>query len=97
MITPLPNSRHLRIPLQKNVALQGIVTPNFHTILNIIAVPLVMILLLVIQIVVTGVQQALIKHMLIKFILKQYLTITILELNQIGNTSALVCKMSDKG
>ena len=97
MITPLPNSRPLRTHLQENVVHLGIVTPSFHTIWNIMDAALVMILLLVIQIVITGVHQAIGKSGRTKSIPKQSPTSIILELNQIGNTGALDLIMSDRG
>ena len=97
MITPLPYLRPLKIHLQKNVAHQGIVTPNFHTRLNTTVATLAMILLLVIQIAMILVHQAFGKPMLTRFILKQSQTFTILEFFQIGNISALALLISDKG
>ena len=97
MITPPPHSRPLRTHLQKNVARQGIVTPNLHTRLNIISAALVMILLLVIQIVIIILHQALGRPGLTKFIPKQSQTFTILEFFQIGSTIAVALIMLDKG
>ena len=97
MITPLPNSRPLRTHLQKSVVHQGIVTLSLHTLLNIIHAALVMILLLVIQIAITGVHQALGKPGRTKSILKQSPTSTILEFYQIGNTVALGLIISNRG
>ena len=97
MITPLPYSRPLKIHLRKNVAHQGIVTPNYHTRLNIMLAALVMILLLVIQIAIILLQEVLGKPMLIKFILKQSQTFTILEFFQIGNIVAVALIISDRG
>ena len=97
MITPLPYSRPLKIHLRKNVAHQGIVTPNFHTRLNTTIATLVMILLLVIQIAIILLQEVLGKPMLIKFILKQSQTFTILEFFQIGNIVAVALIISDRG